>query len=341
MPYTMGKDKTFIRLLFLLPLPILVFFISMFVGRYPLTPIDVAEVFYSTITGITISDNTLSNSIVIGLRAPRTLLAMLVGAGLAISGAACQGMFKNPIVSQDILGVSTGAGFGAVLGIMITNNSCVISVLSFIFGVVSVIIVLIMGRVNNSRPVLTLVLSGIIVSSIFSALISLVKYLADPYDKLPAIVFWLMGSFSKASYDDIRLIFIPIIGGMILLLSVRWRINILSLGDEEAQSLGEKPDQLRWLIIVAVTVITASAVTVAGIIAWVGLVIPHISRMIVGVDHKLLFPASILIGSAFLGFIDIIARTATPAEIPIGILTAIVGAPFFAILFNRIKRGWI
>ncbi|MGV8109126.1 FecCD family ABC transporter permease [Methanospirillum sp.] len=336
-----GKQKTLFKFLLISLLPIGVFFISLFMGRYPVSPHEVVEVISSSLLHHPISDAMLDKSIVIGIRVPRTLLAMLIGAGLSLSGAACQGMFKNPLVSQDIIGVSTGAGFGAVMGILISSSGAFISFCAFIFGILSVILVLIMGRVNKTRPILTLILSGIIVSSIFSALISLVKYLADPYDKLPTIIYWLMGSFAKASYEDIKLIFIPVVGGMILLLLVRWRINILSLGDEEAHSLGEKPDQLRWLIIAAVTVITASAVTVAGIIAWVGLVIPHISRMIVGVDHKFLFPASILIGSAFLGFIDIIARTISPAEIPIGILTAIIGAPFFAILFSRIKRGWI
>jgi iron complex transport system permease protein len=154
-------------------------------------------------------------------------------------------------------------------------------------------------------------------------------------------VYWLMGSFAKASYDDLMLVIIPISVGMIILLFLRWRINILSLGDDEASSLGEKPERMRWLIIISVTIIAASAVTVAGIIGWVGLVIPHICRMIMGVDHKLLLPATILIGASFLAAIDIIARTATPAEIPIGILTAIIGAPFFALLLNRMKRGWI
>jgi iron complex transport system permease protein len=334
------KNRDLVKFICLLLLPFSVFFLSMFLGRYPLTPNDVFEVLYSMVGGH-VSDISLDKSIIIGIRIPRVLLAMLVGAGLAIAGSACQGMFQNPIVSQDILGVSTGAGFGAVLGIMISENPALITLLSFCFGIISVMIVMIIGKVNKTKPVLTLVLSGIIVSSIFSALISLIKYLADPYDKLPTIIYWLMGSFASASYQDIEIAFIPIVGGMILLLLLRWRMNILSLGDEEAHSLGEKPEQLRWLVIIAVTFITASAVTVSGIIGWVGLVIPHICRMIMGVDHKLLFPTSIIIGASFLGFIDIISRTLTPAEIPIGILTAIIGAPFFAILFNRVKRGWI
>lgn len=331
----------FLQFLLISLLPVLVFFTSLFMGRYPISPAEVIQVLYSYLSGNPLPDSMIDQSIIIGIRIPRALLAMLVGAGISISGAACQGMFKNPLVSPDILGVSTGAGFGAVFGILISSGTLCISVSAFSFGILSVLIVLFMGQVNRTRPVLTLILSGIIVSSIFTALISLVKYLADPYDKLPTIIYWLMGSFAKASYSDLQMICIPVIGGMFVLLMVRWRMNILSLGDEEARSLGEKPDLLRWVIIAAVTLITASAVTVSGIIGWVGLVIPHICRMLMGVDHKYLFPSSVLIGAAFLGFIDIIARTATPAEIPIGILTAIVGAPFFAVLFNRIKKGWI
>jgi len=333
-----GMSKKFIILCFL---PIIVFFISLFIGRYPISPSDVGQVLLSLFFHSNIPEFELQKSVIMGIRIPRTLLAMIVGAGLSISGAACQGIFKNPLVSPDILGVSAGAGFGAVLGILLIGTGSIVTLYALFFGITSIAIVYMLGKINKTTPILSLVLAGIIVSSIFAALISLVKYVADPYDKLPTIIYWLMGSFAKASYDDLQLVILPISLGILILLLLRWRVNILSLGDEEAHSLGEKPELMRWLIIIVVTVVTASAVTVAGIIGWVGLVIPHICRMVMGVDHKLLFPASVLIGASFLAGIDIIARTATSAEIPIGILTAIIGAPFFALLLNRMKRGWI
>jgi iron complex transport system permease protein len=335
---TKNLQKKIILLCFL---PVIVFFLSLFLGIYPISPGDVGYVLLSPFFNLNLQGYELQKSVIVGIRMPRVLLAMLVGAGLAISGAACQGIFKNPLVSPDLLGVSAGAGFGAVLGILLVGNGPLVTMSALFFGIISVVIVFAISKINNTTPILSLVLAGIIVSSIFAALIALVKYVADPYDKLPTIVYWLMGSFAKASYDDLMLVIIPISVGMIILLFLRWRINILSLGDDEASSLGEKPERMRWLIIISVTVIAASAVTVAGIIGWVGLVIPHICRMIMGVDHKLLLPATILIGASFLAAIDIIARTATPAEIPIGILTAIIGAPFFALLLNRMKRGWI
>jgi len=329
------------KIILLCFLPVIVFFLSLFLGRYPISPGDVGHVLLSPLFYPDMQGYELQKSVIVGIRMPRVLLAMLVGAGLAISGAACQGIFKNPLVSPDLLGVSAGAGFGAVLGILFVGNGPLVTLSALSFGIISVVIVFAISKINNTTPILSLVLAGIIVSSIFAALIALVKYVADPYDKLPTIVYWLMGSFAKASYDDLMLVIIPISAGMIILMLLRWRINILSLGDDEASSLGEKPERMRWLIIISVTVIAASAVTVAGIIGWVGLVIPHICRIIMGVDHKLLLPATILIGASFLAAIDIIARTATPAEIPIGILTAIIGAPFFALLLNRMKRGWI
>lgn len=329
------------KLFLLCLLPVIVFFLSLFMGRYPLSPGEVGHVLLAPVFNFDMQGYELQESVIVGIRMPRVLLAMLVGAGLSVSGAACQGIFKNPLVSPDLLGVSAGAGFGAVLGILLVGTGPLVTLSALFFGLISVLVVFAISKINNTTPILSLVLAGIIVSSIFAALIALVKYVADPYDKLPTIVYWLMGSFAKASYDDLKLVIIPISAGIIILLLLRWRINILSLGDDEARSLGEKPERMRWLIILSVTVIAAAAVTVAGIIGWVGLVIPHICRMIMGVDHKLLLPATILIGASFLAAIDIIARTATPAEIPIGILTAIIGAPFFALLLNRMKRGWI
>jgi iron complex transport system permease protein len=203
-----------------------------------------------------------------------------------------------------------------------------------------VIFAYMLSRIHKMTPILMLVLSGVIVSAFFSALISLIKYIADPFEKLPAITFWLMGSLSTASIKDILMIFFPMLVGVSGLLILGWRINILSMGDEEARSLGIKSELLKGIVIICATILTASAVCVSGIIGWVGLVIPHIARMIVGPDHCKLLPASLSIGASYLVLIDTVARTVSSAEIPLGILTAIIGLPFFAYLIRKTKGGW-
>lgn len=237
----------------------------------------------------------------------------LVGAGLAVAGAAFQGVFKNPLVSPDVLGVSSGAAFGAALGILLSGINQLATVLALVFGILSVFMTYTLSKLRGESSTLALVLSGMIISAVFSALISLIKYVADPYDKLPAITYWLMGSFASSSYSDLKLVGVPIIIGVIGLLLLRWRINVLSLGDEEAYSLGVNPVRMRLTIIAMATFITAACVTVIGIIGWVGLVIPHICRMVVGEDHKNLLPASCIVGAIFMIIVDMIARTATAA----------------------------
>jgi iron complex transport system permease protein len=265
---------------------------------------------------------------------------MMVGAGLSISGASYQGMFRNPLVSPDILGVSAAAGFGASLAILMSLNEGMIQVLALAFGIVGVILTYLISRVYRTTPVLMLVLSGVVVGAFFSAMIAITKYVADPYTKLPAITFWLMGSLSTASARDIITILPSMLIGSVGLLLVSWRINILAMGDDEARSLGIRTELLKGVVIFCSTIVTAAAVCVSGIIGWVGLVIPHIARMMVGPDHRVLLPASIAIGSAYLLFVDNLARTLIAAEIPLGILTAIIGAPFFAYLLRRTKGGW-
>ncbi|WP_461612414.1 FecCD family ABC transporter permease [Clostridium sp. Marseille-QA1073] len=314
------------------------FFVSLFMGRYIVSPKVVLEILHSHIFKVNLNMYEVERSVVLRIRLPRTILSLLIGAGLAISGTTFQGLFKNPLVSPDVLGVSSGAGFGVALGILIFNNSTFTSLSAFTFGIVSVVLIFLLAKNKNKVTVLSLVLSGIVVSSIFSSLISLVKYVADPYDKLPAITYWLMGSFAKTSFKDIKLVIVPIMAGIIILLLLRWRINILSLRDEEANSLGVNPVKIRLIAIICATIITASSVTVVGVIGWVGLVIPHIARRIVGVDHKNLLPASGIIGAIFLTIVDIVARTATSVEIPIGILTALIGAPFFGYLLKRNRK---
>lgn len=321
-------------------LPILFFFISLCLGRYWVDPATVLNILSSYFIPVTPDWTEIEKSVITNIRLPRLLLAMLVGAGLAISGAGFQGLFGNPLVSPHILGVSAGAGFGAALGILISGQVGTVQALALFFGITAVIATWVISRLKNGTPLFMLVLSGVIVGAFFQALISLVKYIADPEDKLPAIVYWLMGSMSGASYDDLLIGAPLIIGGIVVLLLLRWRINILSLEEEEAQSLGINVQRTRWTVIAASTVITAASVCLCGIVGWVGLVIPHIARMLVGPDHKRLLPACISIGSFYLLFIDDIARTATAAEIPLSILTAIIGAPFFAYLLRRTGGKW-
>ena len=321
--------KWFLLILALL----LVFFVSLFLGRYMVSPARVVQILADAIRGnLSVG---IEESVVLNIRLPRLLLTLLVGAGMAASGAAFQGIFQNPLVSPDVLGVSSGAALGAVIGIMIAGTGPLAMLLSMLAGIGSVILTYAFSKVRGQSTALSLILAGMIVQALMNALVSLVKYTADPYSKLPQITYWLMGSFSSASYKDVALVALPIGGSLLVLFLLRWRMNILSLGDEEAAALGVNPGRIRVIIIAASTLISASSVMIAGIIGWVGLVIPHVVRMMFGVDHQELIPASMVSGAIYLTLIDLIARSATEAEIPIGILTAIVGAPFFAVLFKR------
>lgn len=283
-----------------------------------------------------------ASSIVLNIRLPRALLGALVGASLAVSGAAFQGVFRNPLVSSSILGVSPGAGFGAALAILLFNNtSYMIYLFAFGFGILAVLLSYLIGRSYKTTPAIMLVLGGTIISSVFSSLISLVKYMADPSDQLPQITFWLMGSLASASYQDIMIAGIPMVLGMAGLVAIRWRINILSMGDKEARAMGVNTSFLKVVLISCATLATAGAVCVSGIIGWVGLIIPHISRMIVGNDNRFLIPATMSIGACYLVIVDNLSRILTGSEIPLGILTAIIGAPFFVYLLKRKVGGWL
>jgi iron complex transport system permease protein len=323
----------------LVVLPFAAACLSFFLGRYPIEPATLVRVLASRILPIKPDWPDTVETVIFNIRLPRIILALCIGASLSISGAAFQGMFQNPLVSPDILGVTAGAGFGAAVGILLGGNSLLVQVLALLFGTLAVALSYGIGRIYKTTPTLMLVLSGIVVGAIFSALLSLAKYVADPKQKLPAIVFWLMGSLAAISKRDVITAVPPMLAGMAGLLAVRWRINILSMGDEEARSLGLKTDLLKGIVIVCCTVVTASAVSVCGIIGWIGLVIPHVGRMLVGPDHRSLLPASLALGATYLLLIDNLARTLISAEIPLGILTAIVGAPFFAYLLRRTRGG--
>jgi iron complex transport system permease protein len=338
---TVAARKTAIKPFFLIALPIAAFFISLCLGRYSISPLTGLNILLSHVLPITHTWSGIEESVVFDIRLPRALLAMLIGSSLAVSGAAFQGLFKNPLVSPDILGVSAGAGFGACLGILISGRAVVVQTFAFAFGIIAVLGAYLISRRKRGTSLLMLVLVGVISSSLFSALIGLVKYVADPDDQLPTIVYWLMGSLAGASYKDVWWGMPPILIGCAVLVLLRWRINVLSLGEEEAQSLGMDTRWIKRVIIMAATITIAASVSLCGIVGWIGLVIPHIARMLVGPNHKKLIPTCISIGAFSLLIIDDIARMATAVEIPLSILTAIIGAPFFAYLLRRTGGRWI
>jgi iron complex transport system permease protein len=275
------------------------------------------------------------------IRLPRVFAAVVVGAAVAAAGAAYQTLFRNPLVSPDILGVSTGAGLGAVIGIFLSLPVAAIQLLAFIVGLATVgLVYAIAALVHGREPVLVLVLAGVVVGALAGAAISLLKILADPYDQLPAIVFWLLGSLSAIRKGEIWAAVPLVLIGLLALGVLRWRINVLSLGDEEAKALGVETGPLRLVVIAAATLITASVVAISGVIGWVGLVIPHIARMAVGPSFDRLLPTATLLGAGYLLIVDTLARTLARIEVPIGILTAIIGAPFFLWLLARGREGW-
>ncbi len=320
--------------------PLLVIFLSLFIGRYPVSIARVLQVLWSGITASTWGQPDVYNTLIWQIRMPRAILGAMVGGCLAISGAAFQGLFRNPLVSSGILGVSAGAGFGAALSILIFHSvTGATYVFAFAFGLLAVFLSYLISKIYNSSPTIMLVLGGVIVGSIFSALISFAKYAADPYEELPAIVFWLMGSLASSSYKDILVAGIPMFIGISGLVLIRWRINVLSMGDREAHALGINLVVDKGLVIVCSTLAAAGAVCVSGVIGWVGLVIPHIARMIVGNDNRVLIPASLSLGACFLVLVDDVGRIITGAEMPLGILTSLVGAPFFIWLLKKTKAG--
>ncbi len=331
-------DNLIIYLL-LIALPVFLFFVSFMLGRYPVAPVDVVKTILSPIfPSLAVSPEI--NSIVFTIRLPRIIAALLVGACLSLAGASFQGIFKNPLVSPDLLGVSAGAGFGAAIAILANMGNALIQLSAFVFGIISVSITYVISKSYRAGGILLLVLSGTAVSAFFNALISGTKFMADPYDKLPQITYWLMGSLSAVNFNKLSMIIIPLLIGVTVIMILRWHLNVLSMGDEEAQSLGLDPGKLRLIVIVACTLVTSAAVSISGIIGWIGLVVPHMTRIIVGPDHKILLPASLSIGASFLLLIDNISRTFISIEIPIGILTAVIGVPIFLYLLRRGYSEW-
>lgn len=312
---------------------------SLGIGRYDIPFARVIAILASPLSPPDVAVTPTEANVVFTVRMPRILLAALTGAGLALSGAALQGVFRNPLVGPQVVGVSSGAAFGGTLAILLSFPRYGLLGSAFAFGLSALALVYALNGVVARRNILALVLAGVVVTGFFGALVSLLQYLADTEDKLPAMVFWLLGSFATANWDKLLLVATPVLAGSAVLIGLRWRINLLSMGDEDARTLGVRVEPLRWLVLLLVSCIVAAQVAVSGVIGWVGLVVPHMARMLVGPDHRAMMPASMILGALYLLIIDTVARIATSTEIPLGILTALIGTPVFALVLRQTQRG--
>lgn len=315
---------------------------SLFVGRYKLSPLNLFRTLRGLIAGRGDFQPGSDWSVFYYIRLPRVILVTAVGAVLSITGATYQSLFRNPLVSPAILGVSAGAGFGVALGILLTTSSLTaIYFLAFLFGIAAVLLAYGISIWGRGRNIMMLVLAGILVTSLFNAMISILKYLADPYEKMPGIVFWLMGGFSRTGWQEVRFTLPLMLPGMVVIFILRWYLNVMSMGEEEAISLGINVGLLRGGLIAVSTLMIAAAVATTGQVTWIGLVVPHIARYLVGANHRYMIPMAGITGASLLLIMDDLARTLTAAEIPISIITAFVGAPFFAyLLISRNESGW-
>ena len=322
-------------IIFLTVVLIGVFFISFRLGKYPINAKELVAILLSKIAPVNKFWTDSQEVILFNVRMPRIFLGILVGACLPAAGVCYQGIFRNPMVSPDLLGASSGAAFGAALAILNGKGFWGISISAFIFALITVWLVCVVGKRAKGNSILGLVLAGIMISSLFTSATSFLKLIADTEQELPAITYWLMGSLAGAKKKDVMFALIPMITGIVPLFLLRWKMNLLTLGDEEARTMGVDVRKIRGVVIACATLITAASISVSGMIGWVGLVIPHFARMLVGCDFRKLLPATVILGSSFMLIVDNVARLATTAEIPIGILTSFVGAPFFLYLIMR------
>lgn len=338
----MSKYKKTILIVILFIMPALFFIASLCIGRYSVSVEDVMKSILTAAGGRPFDGiDYKTYTVVTAIRMPRALLGILVGASLAVSGVAFQSVFRNPLVSSGMLGVSSGAGFGAALSIILFGNAFFSSPFAFAFAILAVLFSYLVGRVSGGAPTITLVLGGTIIQSLFSSLVSLLKFVADTDSQLSAITFWLMGSLASTKNSDILLSGIPMILGIAGLFFMRWRLNVLSMGDREARTLGIDVGINKAVVIGFATLATAGAVCVSGVVGWVGLIVPHIGRMLIGSDNKWLVPFSISFGACFILLVDTICRTLTGTEIPLGIVTALVGSPIFIYLLKKTKgKSW-
>lgn len=308
---------------------VVVFFIALCAGRYSIRVTEVVRILASSVFDVTQTWDDKAYGVIFTLRLPRTIGAVLVGAALSLAGAAYQGVFKNPLVSPDLLGVSSGACVGAAIAILLGMNSLGVQALAFAVGIGAVTLTMLIPRLFRSSSMMMLVLSGVIVRGMMDSVVGVIKYIADPETQLADITYWTLGSLVKVLSSDLFAIAPVIAAGCLMVLLLSWRINILSLGEQEARALGVHVGFVRGVVIICSTLLTASAVCVCGTIGWVGLVIPHLSRITVGQDNTKSIPVSLLMGAIFMVAIDTLARVLTSLELPLSILTGIIGAPFY------------
>ena len=333
----MGKNTyDFKKVLTILLLILLfIFIIAVGLGRYYISPIQVLKIITSKFIPINIAWTTQEEAIIFNLRIPRIIVSMLVGMALSISGASYQSVFKNPLVAPDMLGVSSGACVGAAMAILLNFNGNTVQIMAFSGGILAVIMVSIITKVIKNNSTVTLIFAGIIISGLMNSILGLLKYIADADTQLASITYWQLGSFSTVVWSDVMSIAFPVAITVSVLIGLSWRINILSLGDNEARTLGADIVKLRGVIVVCSTILTSTSICVCGTISWVGLIIPHLGRMLVGADNQKAIPVSGLIGAGFLLFIDTLARLTTSAELPVSILTGLFGTPFYLYLLLK------
>lgn len=318
---------------------VVVFICSLGLGTYHIAPLDVVALITGLPTSESLQDASMAHSLIWDVRIPRVCAAALIGAGLSCAGAVFQGLFRNPLASPYTLGVSNGAGFGAALAIVLSANAVGIQLTSIACGLVAVLLTFLIAA-QGKKSTVTLILSGMLIGSLFASLVALLKFCADPTEKLPQIVYWLMGSLSGITSTSLLSIVPFYCICLVLILLLRWRINVLSMGDTTAASFGIHVARERGIIICAASVLTALLVSIAGIIGWIGIVVPHLSRMLMGPNFKQLIPTSCVLGGAYLIIIDDICRCATALEIPLGVITGIVGVPLFLYFIRKKKVDW-
>ena len=337
----LNRDNTKYAIVFILTFAVLViaFLTSLAVGRYSIPLSDVIKIISSKLLPMAQYGENIENAVIFNLRLPRTVVAVIIGGALALSGATYQSIFKNPMCSPDLLGVSSGACVGAASAILLGMGSGMIQVFAFVGGILTVALTVTIPKLMRNESTTILILSGIVVGNLMSSIMSIIKFVADTDTELAEITYWMMGSFATVKFEEMLPVLPSILIPVALILLMRYRLNVLSLGDNESRSLGINLQKTRGIFIICSTLISASCVCLAGTIGWVGLVIPHVARMLIGSDNKKMLPVAVLLGGAFMLVIDILCRTLTPAELKIGILTGIIGAPFFILILIKQNRN--
>lgn len=318
------------------------FCVAATIGQYPVSLGQVLASLQALVIGDRSGLDATAAAVVLDIRLPRLIAAMLVGSALAGAGATYQNVFRNPLVAPDILGVSTGAGLGAVLAIFLSLPVAAIQGMAFVFGLAAVSVVYLVARMVRGahEPILVMVLAGVVIGAVMGAGISILTYLADPYDQLPAITFWLMGSLAGITGADLSTAWLPVVLGLLPLIALRWRVNLMSLGEDEAKALGVDTGKMRALLVCCATLMTSAVVAISGTVGWIGLIVPHMARFVVGPEFSRLLPASLLMGAGYVLIVDTACRAATTVEIPLGILNAFIGAPLFLWLLARARKAW-